>query len=59
VEGALIAHAVRAAIRLLEGELRETRIADSYRAAYTATPLTAEEARVLEAVAALAGDAMS
>jgi Arc/MetJ-type ribon-helix-helix transcriptional regulator len=53
------AEAVRAAIRLLEEELREARIADSYRDAYAAMPLTAEEARVLDAVAALAGDAMS
>lgn len=53
------AEAVRAGIRLLEGELRETRVADSYRAAYAATPLTSEETRVLDAAAALAGDAMS
>jgi Arc/MetJ-type ribon-helix-helix transcriptional regulator len=53
------AEAVRAGIRLLEGTLRETRVADSYRAAYTATPLTAEETRVLDAATALAGDAMS
>ncbi len=52
------AEAVRAAIGLLEDELRETRVADSYCAAYTATPLTAEETRVLDAAAALAGDAM-
>jgi Arc/MetJ-type ribon-helix-helix transcriptional regulator len=53
------AEAVRAALRLLEGELREARVADSYRAAYAATPLTAGETRVLDAAAALAGDAMS
>lgn len=53
------AEAVRAAIRLLEEQLRERRIADSYRAAYTATPLTAEEAHVLDAATALVGDAMS
>jgi len=52
------AEAVRAAIGLLEDELREARVADSYRAAYTATPLTAEEARVLDAAATLVGDAM-
>jgi Arc/MetJ-type ribon-helix-helix transcriptional regulator len=52
------AEAVRVAIGLLEDELRETRVADSYRAAYTATPLTVEETRVLDAAAALAGDAM-
>jgi Arc/MetJ-type ribon-helix-helix transcriptional regulator len=53
------AEAVRAAIGLLEDELRETRIADSYRAAYTSMPLTAEETHVLDVAAALAGDAMS
>jgi Arc/MetJ-type ribon-helix-helix transcriptional regulator len=52
------AEAVRVAIGLLEDELRETRVADSYRAAYTATPLTAEETRVLDAAAALVGDAV-
>lgn len=52
------AAAVRAAIGLLEDELREVRVADSYRAAYTAMPLTAEETRVLDAAAALVGDAM-
>lgn len=53
------AEAVRAAIRLLEGTLLETRVADSYRAAYAATALTADETRMLDAAAALAGDAMS
>jgi Arc/MetJ-type ribon-helix-helix transcriptional regulator len=53
------AEAVRVAIGLLEDELREARVADSYRAAYTAAPLTTEETRVLDAAAALAGDAMS
>jgi Arc/MetJ-type ribon-helix-helix transcriptional regulator len=52
------AEAVRAAIRLLEAQLREARIADSYRGAYTATPLTSEETRLLDAATALAGDAM-
>jgi Arc/MetJ-type ribon-helix-helix transcriptional regulator len=52
------AHAVRVAIGLLEDELRETRVADSYRAAYTVTPLTAEETRMLDAAAAVAGDAL-
>jgi Arc/MetJ-type ribon-helix-helix transcriptional regulator len=52
------AEAVRAAIALLEAELREARIADSYRAAYASAPLTAEEVRVLDAAAALSGDAM-
>jgi Arc/MetJ-type ribon-helix-helix transcriptional regulator len=53
------AEAVRAGIRLLEHELLEARIADSYRAAYTPAPLTAEETRVLDAAAALAGETMS
>jgi|HubBroStandDraft_4_1064222.scaffolds.fasta_scaffold527444_1 Arc/MetJ-type ribon-helix-helix transcriptional regulator len=53
------AEAVRAGIRLLEGTLRETRIADSYCAAYPAMALTVDEARVLDAAAALAGDALS
>ncbi len=53
------AEAVRAGIRLLEGELRESRVADSYRAAYVAMPLTADETQVLDAASALAGDAMS
>jgi Arc/MetJ-type ribon-helix-helix transcriptional regulator len=53
------AEAVRVAIGLLEDELREARVADSYRAAYAATPLTAEETRLLDAAAALVGDAVS
>jgi Arc/MetJ-type ribon-helix-helix transcriptional regulator len=53
------AEAVRAGIRLLEGELRETRVAASYRVAYATQPLDAEEALALDAAAALAGDAMS
>ena len=52
------AEAVRVAIGLLEDELRERRVADSYRAAYAATPLTAAETRMLDAAAALAGDAL-
>jgi Arc/MetJ-type ribon-helix-helix transcriptional regulator len=52
------AEAVRAAIGLLEDELREARVADSYRVAYASTPLTAEETHVLDAAAALVGDAM-
>jgi Arc/MetJ-type ribon-helix-helix transcriptional regulator len=51
------ADAVRAGIRLLERELREARIASSYRAAYAEMPLSAEETRVLDAALALAGDA--
>lgn len=53
------ADAVRAAIRMLEKELLERRIADSYSAAYEGTPLTGEEERALDAAAAVAGDAMS
>jgi len=53
------AEAVRAGIRLLEAQVREARVADSYRAAYTATPLTVDETHVLDAAAALTGDAMS
>jgi Arc/MetJ-type ribon-helix-helix transcriptional regulator len=53
------AEAVRAAIGLLEDELREQRISDSYATAYSSTPLSAEETRVLDAAAALAGHAMS
>jgi Arc/MetJ-type ribon-helix-helix transcriptional regulator len=53
------AEAVRAGIRLLEAQVREVRIGDSYRAAYAATPLTAQETRVLDAAVALAGDATS
>lgn len=53
------ADAVRAGIRLLEHELRETRIAASYHAAYAGAPLTDDETRVLDAAAALAGDALA
>ena len=53
------AEAVRAAIKLLEGELREARVADSYRAAYAEMALTADEAHVLDAASVLAGDALS
>ncbi len=52
------AEAVRAGIRLLERELREMRIAASYRAAYRSTPLTEEENGVLDAAAALVGHAV-
>jgi Arc/MetJ-type ribon-helix-helix transcriptional regulator len=51
------AEAVRAALGLLERQLRESRIAESYRAAYTATPLSPVEEQALDAAAALAGDA--
>jgi Arc/MetJ-type ribon-helix-helix transcriptional regulator len=53
------AEAVRAAIKLLGGELREARVADSYRAAYAETALTADESHVLDAATALVGDALS
>ena len=53
------ADAVRAGIHLLEQELREARIAGSYRTAYTGTPPTDEETRVLDAALALAGDALA
>jgi Arc/MetJ-type ribon-helix-helix transcriptional regulator len=53
------ADAVRAGIQLLEHELREARIAASYRAAYAGAPLTEDEARVLDAAQALAGDALA
>jgi hypothetical protein len=43
---------------LRERRLRERRIADSYRTAYAATPLTSEETRMLDAAADLAGDAI-
>lgn len=48
------AHAVRAGIRLLKHELRETRIGASYRSAYADEPPSAEEARMLDAALALA-----
>jgi Arc/MetJ-type ribon-helix-helix transcriptional regulator len=50
------AEAVRAGLRLLERDLREARIATSYRAAY-ATPLTEDERLTLDAALALAADA--
>jgi Arc/MetJ-type ribon-helix-helix transcriptional regulator len=52
------AEAVRAGIHMLERELREARIAASYRTAYADTPLTEEETSVLDAAAALAGVAV-
>lgn len=53
------AEAVRAGIGLLERELRERRVAASYRAAYAEAPLGEEETRMLDAAAALAGDALA
>lgn len=51
------AEAVRAGIHMLERELREARIAASYRTAYHERPITAAETSALDAAAALAGDA--
>lgn len=53
------ADAVRAGIRLLEHELREQRVAASYRAGYATRSLTDEETSVLDAAAELAGDALA
>jgi Arc/MetJ-type ribon-helix-helix transcriptional regulator len=50
------AEAVRAGIRLLGGTARESRIAASYRDAYAET-LTQDEIQMLDAAAALAGEA--
>jgi Arc/MetJ-type ribon-helix-helix transcriptional regulator len=52
------ADAVRAGIHLLEHELREQRIAASYRAGYATEALTDDETNVLDAAAALVGDAL-
>jgi Arc/MetJ-type ribon-helix-helix transcriptional regulator len=49
------AEAVRAGLRLLERDLREARIAASYRTAY-ATPLTEDERTTLDAALTLAAD---
>jgi Arc/MetJ-type ribon-helix-helix transcriptional regulator len=53
------AEAVRAGLQLLEDELREQRIAASYRAAYTASALTDDETRALDVAVALAGEALA
>lgn len=53
------ADAVREGIRLLEHELRERRVADSYRAAYAEAQLSDDEATMLDAAAALAGEALA
>lgn len=53
------ADAVREGLRLLERELRERRIAASYRAAYAAAPPGDEDTRVLDAAAALVGQALA
>jgi hypothetical protein len=49
---------VGAAIGLLDECLRESRIADSYRAAYSTSPLTVDEEQALDAAAAAAGEAV-
>lgn len=53
------AEAVRAGIRMLEDGLREQRVAASYRAGYGGAALTDDEQRVLDAAAALAGEALA
>ncbi len=53
------AEAVRAGIRMLEHELRERRVAASYRSAYATAPLSEDEAGLLDAAAALAGEALA
>ena len=50
---------MRAGVRLLEQQMREARITASYRAAYARAPLSDDEARTLDAAAALAGDALA
>lgn len=50
------AEAVRAAIKMLGSAARERRIEAAYAAAYEQTPLTDEEAQMLDAAASLAGD---
>jgi Arc/MetJ-type ribon-helix-helix transcriptional regulator len=52
------AEAVRAGIRLLGSAAREKRIAASYHDAY-AEPLGEDETQMLDAAAALAGDALT
>jgi len=52
------AEAVRAGVRLLGLQLRESRIAASYRSAYSSMPLDEDERAVLDAAAALVGDAV-
>jgi Arc/MetJ-type ribon-helix-helix transcriptional regulator len=49
------AEAVRAAVRLLESQLRETRIQASYRKGYE-TRLSEDETQMLDAAVALAAD---
>jgi Arc/MetJ-type ribon-helix-helix transcriptional regulator len=50
------AEAVRAGIRLLRRETREDLIEASYRNAYAGEPLSDDEAQMLDAAAALAGE---
>jgi Arc/MetJ-type ribon-helix-helix transcriptional regulator len=49
------AEAVREGIRMLRHEAREKRIVDAYQRAYS-TPIDEEDARMLDAAAALAAD---
>jgi Arc/MetJ-type ribon-helix-helix transcriptional regulator len=50
------AEAIREGVRLLRKEVREERIAASYRKAYSEKPLSDEEARMLDAAADLAAE---
>ena len=50
------AEVVRAGIRMLDLDAREKRIADSYARAYTQTPLTGDEAQMLDMAAMLAAE---
>jgi len=50
------AEAVRAGIRMLSRDAREKRIAAAYATAYAQTPLTEDEAQLLDSAAALAAE---
>ncbi|HEX3692246.1 MAG TPA: ribbon-helix-helix domain-containing protein [Solirubrobacteraceae bacterium] len=50
------AEAVRAAIRNLVAEAREQRIASAYARAYSQTPLSGDEQRMLDAASALSAE---
>ena len=52
------AEAIRAGIQMVARDAREARIGDSYRAAY-ATALAEDETQMLDAAAALAGEALA
>jgi hypothetical protein len=45
-------------VRLLKAKSREARIVASYRAAYEGKPLNEDERRMLDAAAALTGEAL-